>query len=291
MPRAHKYKNKEGYYIKARHGSAMVTYQLSADGVRSLGLTGRTKQVDPATLARLVETGEAYTHGNGPGVADSPPPKPEPKLAPRQPSSLFTNGSNQPPFYGVPQSPPPPPPPAPSVQHTPKESPPVLNTGRNEPSKVVYCRVCGTMKSLVDPRKCWDCGADASIAFGESAPFTSSGPSEAKTACTDRSKPSETHARVKQHLRQDTIEDSSPTPAAPRPVPAPSLAQSTQVERADDERAGSADSDPREYESRRAFSLFDILAAEVMEMAVWLWLLVLSGVLIPATLIYKVVTK
>lgn len=70
MPIVHKYRGKQGYYIKTRQGNRMVTYQLTEAAVRRLGSAGvgDGDRIDPGTLHHLVVNGSAYTHKSGPGI-------------------------------------------------------------------------------------------------------------------------------------------------------------------------------------------------------------------------------
>jgi hypothetical protein len=74
MPVLHEYRDKRGMYLKARHGKRMVTYQLAPAGVARLHSRGMGdgSKISPDVLNGLVSEGLAYTHGSGAGVIDVP---------------------------------------------------------------------------------------------------------------------------------------------------------------------------------------------------------------------------
>jgi len=95
MPRAHKYKRKEGYYIRTTVKSRPITIRLTDNGVKSLGLSGQSKDIDWEDLKRLLANGDAYTGGSGPG--DVLPPTVKPSVP------LYTRATA--PFYIPPSTP------------------------------------------------------------------------------------------------------------------------------------------------------------------------------------------
>ncbi len=75
MPRFHRYAKKSGGYVRAKHGRAMVTYQVTPAGEAELKRRGvrDKKDFSPEVLRQLVVQGLAYTNGSGPGKVDSSP--------------------------------------------------------------------------------------------------------------------------------------------------------------------------------------------------------------------------
>lgn len=69
MPVLHKYKDKNEHYVLTGIKGNIITFQLTTEGERRLQsvgiLTGKTFQ--RALLMDLYRSGDAYTHGTGPG--------------------------------------------------------------------------------------------------------------------------------------------------------------------------------------------------------------------------------
>jgi len=292
MPRAHKYKRKEGYYVRTNVKSRPVTYQLTDNGVKSLGLDGRSKQVDRAELARLIASGDAYTGGSGPGDVQLPPqPKLTPKAKPQpKPSApLFTRGSKQPFTYYVPSSPPPPP--APHFRSTPK----VL--------EYVTCRMCGCSTCTAGAQKCWRCGADAIRAF---EPLREEPEQTAEPELLGL--PDETPSAIGTYILV-------PLPTFPTEVGRTRDTEGSAVPHKDPERArrvrrpdrrgaeGSAvpHKDPEREQEAASGSDYvpdpdgepesSFLTIEILAMELWLWLVVLIGAITPTVLVYKAIVK
>ena len=72
MPILHQYQDRSGWYVRTVIDKAIVTFQLTSAGARRLleagGKNGR--RFRRATLFELYRSGEAFTHGTGPGVID-----------------------------------------------------------------------------------------------------------------------------------------------------------------------------------------------------------------------------
>ena len=68
MPVLHAYHSGAGYYVKARVDGAIVTFQITPEGVRRLDRAGytRTGQVPLRVLGELCQTGQAYTRRGSP---------------------------------------------------------------------------------------------------------------------------------------------------------------------------------------------------------------------------------
>jgi len=69
MPVLHKYKDREKYYVLTSISGKVVTFQLTADGHGKLLKSGITNEerFGRALLFDLYRTGDAFTHGAGPG--------------------------------------------------------------------------------------------------------------------------------------------------------------------------------------------------------------------------------
>lgn len=69
MPVLHKYKGREKYYILTSISGSIVTFQLTDEGHQKLLKAGIKKEdrFGRALLFDLYRTGEAFTHGTGPG--------------------------------------------------------------------------------------------------------------------------------------------------------------------------------------------------------------------------------
>lgn len=69
MPVLHKYRDKEKYYVLTSINSSIVTFQLTDDGHKKLLETGikNEERFGRALLFDLYRTGDAFTHGAGPG--------------------------------------------------------------------------------------------------------------------------------------------------------------------------------------------------------------------------------
>ncbi len=106
MPVFHKYVGKDGGYVRAKHGRAMVTYQITPAGEAELKRNGvhDKKKISPAELHRLVVMGLAYTNGSGPGSTDTrrTPAKQKPLLAPQPPRRQSRQTPE--PYRGLPPS-------------------------------------------------------------------------------------------------------------------------------------------------------------------------------------------
>jgi len=69
MPVLHKYIDKKGYYVLTSIHKAMVTFQLTVNGeerLLSLGISDK-ETFNRGLLLDLYRSGDAYTHGTGPG--------------------------------------------------------------------------------------------------------------------------------------------------------------------------------------------------------------------------------
>lgn len=69
MPVLHKYRDKQGYYVLTSINRTMVTFQLTPKGEEKLlsgGIRGEQK-FGRGLLLDLYRSGDAYTHGTGPG--------------------------------------------------------------------------------------------------------------------------------------------------------------------------------------------------------------------------------
>ena len=70
MPILHQYHDKSGWYVRTIIDKAIITFQLTSAGARRLleagGKNGR--RFRRATLFELFRSGDAFTHGTGPGV-------------------------------------------------------------------------------------------------------------------------------------------------------------------------------------------------------------------------------
>lgn len=69
MPVLHKYKDREGHYVLTSINKIMVTFQLTLNGEERLLSSGiRDKETfNRGLLLDLYRSGDAYTHGTGPG--------------------------------------------------------------------------------------------------------------------------------------------------------------------------------------------------------------------------------
>jgi hypothetical protein len=69
MPVLHKYKDKEKYYVLTSISGKIVTFQLTAEGHEKLLKSGikNEERFGRALLFDLYRTGDAFTHGAGPG--------------------------------------------------------------------------------------------------------------------------------------------------------------------------------------------------------------------------------
>ncbi|GBE41289.1 MAG TPA: hypothetical protein ENG95_04475 [Nitrospirae bacterium] len=69
MPILHKYKDREKYYVLTSISGSIVTFQLTDEGHQKLSKAGIKKEdrFKRALLFDLYRTGEAFTHGTGPG--------------------------------------------------------------------------------------------------------------------------------------------------------------------------------------------------------------------------------
>jgi hypothetical protein len=73
MPVLHRYKGKKEFYILTSINGNIVTFQLTNDGNKKLSEAGieANKTFGRALLLDLVRSGQAYTHGTGPGTIES----------------------------------------------------------------------------------------------------------------------------------------------------------------------------------------------------------------------------
>ena len=69
MPVLHKYKDREKYYVLTSISGNIVTFQLTAEGHEKLLKSGikNEERFGRALLFDLYRTGDAFTHGIGPG--------------------------------------------------------------------------------------------------------------------------------------------------------------------------------------------------------------------------------
>jgi len=69
MPVLHKYKDREKYYVLTSISGKIVTFQLTDDGHKKLLEAGikNEERFGRALLFDLYRTGDAFTHGTGPG--------------------------------------------------------------------------------------------------------------------------------------------------------------------------------------------------------------------------------
>jgi len=69
MPVLHKYKDREKYYVLTSISGKIVTFQLTAEGHEKLLKSGikNEERFGRALLFDLYRTGDAFTHGTGPG--------------------------------------------------------------------------------------------------------------------------------------------------------------------------------------------------------------------------------
>jgi hypothetical protein len=69
MPVLHRYKDKEKYYVLTSISGKIVTFQLTAEGHEKLLKSGikNEERFGRALLFDLYRTGDAFTHGAGPG--------------------------------------------------------------------------------------------------------------------------------------------------------------------------------------------------------------------------------
>lgn len=74
MPILHRYQDKNGYFVKTSIKNLIITYQLSSEGAQRLFEAGVKIGVKfrRALLYELYRSGDAYTHGSGPGILDTP---------------------------------------------------------------------------------------------------------------------------------------------------------------------------------------------------------------------------
>jgi len=72
MPILHQYQDRSGWYVRTVIDKAIVTFQLTSAGARRLLEAGgkNERRFRRATLFELYRSGEAFTHGTGPGVID-----------------------------------------------------------------------------------------------------------------------------------------------------------------------------------------------------------------------------
>ena len=73
MPILHRYQDKSGYFVRTAIHKIIVTFQLTAYGAQRLleaGVKAENK-FRRAQLYELYRSGDAYTHGSGPGKIES----------------------------------------------------------------------------------------------------------------------------------------------------------------------------------------------------------------------------
>jgi len=72
MPILHKYQDKSGWFVRTAIQNAIITFQLTATGAKRLLEAGVKdgSRFRRAILFGLYRTGDAYTHGTGPGVIE-----------------------------------------------------------------------------------------------------------------------------------------------------------------------------------------------------------------------------
>ncbi len=75
MPVVHKYKNKNGFYIKSSTNGKIITYQVTTHGCDYLTSNGYgdNYEISINNLMRLKNSGYIYTKGSGPGDIDTLP--------------------------------------------------------------------------------------------------------------------------------------------------------------------------------------------------------------------------
>ena len=68
MPVLHAYHSGSGYYVKAHVEGAIITFQITPEGMKRLDRAGytRTGQVPLRVLGELCQTGQAYTKRGSP---------------------------------------------------------------------------------------------------------------------------------------------------------------------------------------------------------------------------------
>lgn len=68
LPVLHQYQSGAGYYVKAHVDGAIVTFQITAEGVRQLERGGhlRSAQIPLRILGALCQAGQAYTKRGSP---------------------------------------------------------------------------------------------------------------------------------------------------------------------------------------------------------------------------------
>jgi hypothetical protein len=72
MPTLHRYQNKSGWFVRTKIENSIITFQLTEVGAERL-LDAEIKDGDRfrrALLFDLYRTGDAYTHGTGPGAIE-----------------------------------------------------------------------------------------------------------------------------------------------------------------------------------------------------------------------------
>jgi len=74
MPVLHKYRDKEKYYVLTSISGKIVTFQLTDEGHQKLLKSGikNEERFKRALLFDLYRTGDAFTHGTGPGKIEGP---------------------------------------------------------------------------------------------------------------------------------------------------------------------------------------------------------------------------
>jgi hypothetical protein len=75
MPRLHQYRSRNACYVLTSIRGAVVTFQLTPEGEQKLRLAGFApgSRFQRPILLDLYRTGDAYTHGTGPGDLGEPP--------------------------------------------------------------------------------------------------------------------------------------------------------------------------------------------------------------------------
>jgi hypothetical protein len=267
MPKLHEYRNKRGMYVRAKHGRSLVTYQLAPAATAELRRRGLAEgsEVSPDTLQRLVAAGLAYTHGSGAGIVDAPISA-DSQSKPRKQNRKRHHPR---PSQGI-QSyfPPPLPSPRPAVPALPADT-----SGR------------------LFPASCSGEGGDKPVVQSASAPRTSLVIPEPPHPVAGTPDPALPDSVPDYHdfrfngfldvepdpALADSIPDYQPAPLPPRPTTTlPVVA-------------------PISFHWWRkvgqiAERVWAVVTYEFVGIAVWLWLLILVGVLVPSVLIAKLVS-
>ena len=71
MPKINKYKNKNGFYIRAAQGGQITTYQVTKEGEKAIKEAGLGSNITPALVQAYKDQGLIFTGGGGPGAISS----------------------------------------------------------------------------------------------------------------------------------------------------------------------------------------------------------------------------